>query len=141
MTDVTGDLSSRHRVSWPALNPIARTDTPACRHQAKPQIRDRGGGMNVSDTLRAAAHALSDRTDLGDATALAGLLQNRADDMERNIAIWRRTGQDVPALIAKYYGVYLTVARAVLSDPYYGLTSTVPSPERTKTNPALQRRK
>jgi hypothetical protein len=73
--------------------------------------------MNVPNTLRAAAHALSDRIDLDHATALAGLLQNRADDMERNMAIWRRTGQDVPALIAKYYGVYLTVARAVLSDP------------------------
>lgn len=72
--------------------------------------------MDVPDTLRAAAHALSDRTDLEHATALAGLLQNRADDMERNKAIWRCTGQDVPALIAKYYGVYLTVARAVLSD-------------------------
>lgn len=72
--------------------------------------------MNVPDTLRAAARALSDRTDLEHATALAGLLHNRADDMERNIAIWRRTGQDVPALVAKYYGVYLTVARAVLSD-------------------------
>jgi hypothetical protein len=41
--------------------------------------------------------------------------------MERNIAIWRCAGQDIPALIAKYYGVYLTVARAVLSDPGYGL--------------------
>jgi hypothetical protein len=81
--------------------------------------------MSAPDTLRAAAHALSDRIDLGDATALAGLLQNRAGDMERNIAIWRRTGQDVPALIASYYGVYLTVARAVLSDPHYGLTGTV----------------
>jgi hypothetical protein len=77
--------------------------------------------MNVPDTLRAAAHALGDRTDLEHAIALAGLLQNRADDMERNIAIWRCAGQDIPALIAKYYGVYLTVARAVLSDPGYGL--------------------
>ena len=72
--------------------------------------------MDVPGTLRAAAHVLSDRTDLEHATALAGLLQNRADDMERNIAIWRRTGQDVPALIAMHYGVYLTVSRAVLSD-------------------------
>ncbi|MDQ4092934.1 MAG: hypothetical protein M3143_05880 [Actinomycetota bacterium] len=97
--------------------------------------------MNAPDTLRAAAHALSDRTDLDKATALAGLLQNRADDMERNIAIWRRTGQNVPALIAKYYGVYLTVAKAVLSDSHYGLTATVPSPEELKPNPAPQRRK
>jgi hypothetical protein len=78
--------------------------------------------MNVPETLRAAAHALSDRTDREQAIALAGLLQNRADDLERNIAIWRRTGQDTPALIMKYYGVYLTVARAVLADPRYGLT-------------------
>ncbi len=74
-------------------------------------------GMNVPDTLIAATHALSDRTDLAHAPALAGLLQNRADHMERNITIWRRTRQDVPALIEKYYGVYLTVARAVLLDP------------------------
>jgi hypothetical protein len=52
--------------------------------------------MNVADTLRAAAHALSDWADLVHAPALAGLLQNRADDMERNIALWRRAGQDVP---------------------------------------------
>lgn len=78
--------------------------------------------MNVPDTLRAAAHALNDHTDREQATALAGLLQNRADDMERNIAIWRRAGQDTSALIMKYYGVYLTVARGVLSDPRYGLT-------------------
>lgn len=97
--------------------------------------------MNVPDTLRAAAHALSDRTDLAHAIALAGLLQNRADDMERNIAIWRRTGQDVPALIEKYYGVYLTVAQAVLSDPGYGLTCTAPSADELEPNPALQRRK
>lgn len=70
--------------------------------------------MTVPDTLRAAAHALSDRTDREHATALAGLLQNRADDMERNIAIWRLTGQDVPTLLVKYYGVYLSVARTVL---------------------------
>lgn len=78
--------------------------------------------MNVPDTLRAAAHTLSDRTDREHAIALAGLLQNRADDMERKIAIWRRTGQDTPALIMKYYGVYLTVARAVLAAPRHGLT-------------------
>lgn len=78
--------------------------------------------MNVPDTLRAAAQALRDRTDREHATALAGLLQNRADDMERNIAIWRRAGQDTPALVMKYYGVYLTVARGVLSDPRYDLT-------------------
>jgi hypothetical protein len=70
--------------------------------------------VNVFDTLRAAANALSDRIDLAHAPALAGLLQNRADDMERNITIWQRTGQDVPALVEKHYGVYLTVARAVL---------------------------
>ncbi|MGH3781301.1 MAG: hypothetical protein ACRDRO_11930 [Pseudonocardiaceae bacterium] len=87
--------------------------------------------MNVPDTLRAAAHALSDRTDLAHAPALAGLLHNRADDMERNIAIWRRTGQDVPALVEKYYGVYFTVARAVLLDPRYDHDCAAPSP---KTN-------
>jgi hypothetical protein len=85
--------------------------------------------MDLPDTLRAAAHVLSDRTDLEHAAALAGLLQNRADDMESNIAIWRRTGQDVPDLIAKYYGVYLTAARTVLSDsvavdPYYTASRT-----------------
>lgn len=86
-----------------------------------PLSRDRSGGINAPDMLRAAAHTLSGRKDLAHANALAGLLQNRADDMERNIAIWRCAGQDIPALIAKYYGVYLTVARAVLSDPGYGL--------------------
>ena len=80
---------------------------------AKPRQR---GVMTVFDTLRAAAHALSDRTHRGaHAPALAGLLQNRADDMEGNIAIWQRTGQDIPALVEKHYGVYLTVATAVLS--------------------------
>ena len=72
--------------------------------------------MTVFDTLRAAAHALGDRTDRAHAPALAGLLQNRADDMERNFAIWQGAGQDVPALVDKYYGVYLTVATAVLVD-------------------------
>ena len=76
--------------------------------------------MDTPDTLRAAAHALRDRTSPEHATALAGLLQNRADDMDRNIAIWRRTGQDIPALVVKYYGVYLTVARTVLVCPGYG---------------------
>jgi hypothetical protein len=85
--------------------------------------------MNGPDTLRAAARALSTRTDLAHAPALTGLLQNRADDMERNIGIWRRTGQDVPALVDKYYGVYLTVARAVLLDPCHGLDCTAPSPK------------
>jgi hypothetical protein len=94
---------------------------------AKP--RQRWWGMDVPDTLRAAAHALSDRTDLAHAPALAGLLHNRADDMERNIAVWRRTGQDVAALIEKYYGVYLTVARAVLLDPRYSHDCPTPSPK------------
>jgi hypothetical protein len=101
--------------------------------EQSPRSRDRGGGMNGPDTLRAAARALSDRTDLVHAPALAGLLQNRADDMERNIAIWRRAGQDVPALVDKYYGVYLTVALAVSPDPRHGLDCTAPSPKRTKT--------
>jgi len=84
--------------------------------------------MNVPDTLRAAAYALSDRTDVAHAPALAGLLHNRADDMERNFAIWQGAGQDVPALVNKYYGVYLTVAKAVLVDRSYGLDGTAPSP-------------
>lgn len=79
------------------------------------------------DMLRAAAQALSERTDVAHGPALAGLLHNRADDMERNIAVWQRTGQDVPALIDKHYGVYLTVAQAVLVDPRYGLDYTPPS--------------
>lgn len=70
--------------------------------------------MNAVDTLKAAAQALNDWTDLAHAPALAGLLNNRADDMQHNIALWRRTGQDVPALIDKYYGMYLAVAAAVL---------------------------
>jgi hypothetical protein len=85
--------------------------------------------MNVSDTLREAAYALSDRIDVAHAPALAGLLQNRADEMERNFAIWQGAGQDVPALVDKYYGVYLTVARAVLLDRSYGLDRTAPSPK------------
>jgi hypothetical protein len=85
--------------------------------------------MNVADTLRAAAHVLSDRTHVAHAPALAGLLQNRADDMERNFAIWQGAGQDVPTLVDKYYGVYLTVARAVLLDRGYGLDRTAPSPK------------
>ena len=72
--------------------------------------------MDVPDMLRAAAHVLRDHAELDHGPALAGLLQNRAGDMERNIVIWRRTGQDVPALVEKHYGVYLTVARTVLAD-------------------------
>ena len=72
--------------------------------------------MNVPDMLRAAAHALRDRAELDHGLTLAGLLQNRADDMERNTVIWRRTGQDVPVLVEKHYGVYLTIARTVLTD-------------------------
>jgi hypothetical protein len=71
--------------------------------------------MNGPDTLRAAVHALRDRVELEHGPALAGLLHNRADEMERNIVIWRRTGQDVPALVEKYYGVYLAAARTVLT--------------------------
>ena len=85
--------------------------------------------MDVADTLRAAAQALSDRPDLAHAPALAGLLQNRADDMERNIAIWRRTGQDVPVLVERHYGVYLDVARTVLFDPLYSLDRTASFPK------------
>jgi hypothetical protein len=85
--------------------------------------------MNAADTLRAAAQALSDRPDLVHAPALAGLLQNRADDMECNIAIWRRAGQDVPVLAERYYGVYLAVARAVLFDPRYGLDRAASFPQ------------
>jgi len=85
--------------------------------------------MDVADTLRAAAQALSDRPDLAHAPALAGLLQNRADDMERNIAIWRRTGQDVPVLVEMYYGVYLHVARTVLFDPGYSFDRTTSFPK------------
>ena len=73
--------------------------------------------LKAAETLRAAAYALSDRDDLVHAPALAGLFQNRADDMERNIALWRRAGQNVPILVAKYYGVYLAVAKAVLRSP------------------------
>jgi len=72
--------------------------------------------MNGPDMLRAAAHALSDRAELDHGPALAGLLRNRAVDMERNIALWRRTGQDVPDLVEKHYGVYLTVARTVFAE-------------------------
>ncbi|HZS19649.1 MAG TPA: hypothetical protein VFA63_01540 [Pseudonocardiaceae bacterium] len=73
--------------------------------------------MNVVDILRAAAWALSARPDLARAAALAGLLQNRADDMERNIVVWERAGQDIPVLVERHYGVYLAVARTVLYDP------------------------
>lgn len=71
--------------------------------------------MNAPDTLRAAAHALNDRTNFKYAPALAGLLQNRADDTERKIVIWQRARQDAPALVEKHYGMYLAVARTVLS--------------------------
>ncbi len=66
----------------------SRTCTPACRHRTNSHREaKRCEGVNVPETLRAAAHALSDRTDLEHATALAGLLHNRAYDMERNITI------------------------------------------------------
>jgi len=55
--------------------------------------------MNGPDMLRAAAHALSDRAELDHGPALAGLLRNRALDLERNIAIWRGTAQEVPGLV------------------------------------------
>ena len=79
--------------------------------------RDRGGGINLADTLRRAAHALSGRTDVAHAPALAGLLHNRADDMERSIVLWRRSAQNVPALAQQHYGVYLAVAEFVLFGP------------------------
>jgi hypothetical protein len=82
--------------------------------------------MNFADTLRAAAHALSNRPDLAHAPALAGLLQNRADDMEHNIAVWECAGQHVSNLVEKHYGVYLAVARAILFDPRYGLDHSAP---------------
>ena len=93
--------------------------------------------MNVPDTLRTAAQALSDRPGLAHAPALAGLLQNRADDMERNIAVWQRSGQDVPLLVERHYGVYLDVARAVLFDPHYGYdrTASFPSAEMRRVMP------
>jgi hypothetical protein len=71
--------------------------------------------MNVADMLRTAAQALSGRADLAHAGALAGLLRNRADDVERNIVVWERAGEDVPVLVERYYGVYLTVAKNILS--------------------------
>ena len=74
----------------------------------------RGRGMNSADTLRAAARALSNRTDLAHAPALAGLLHNRADDMERNITLWQHAQQDIPTLIENHYGTYLTAAKTVL---------------------------
>jgi hypothetical protein len=94
-----------------------RPRTPLSNEQTPLTSQDRGGGMNTPDTLRAAAHTLSGRKDLEHANALAGLLQNRADDMEHNIVIWRYTKQDVPALIEKHYGIYLTVATAILLHP------------------------
>jgi hypothetical protein len=86
----------------------------------------RGDGMNGADTLRAAARALSDRTDLAHAPALAGLLHNRAEDLERNIALWRHTQQDIPALVESHYGAYLTVAKAVLLYRRYGRAYSTP---------------
>lgn len=83
--------------------------------------------MNSADTLRAAARALSDRTDLAHAPALAGLLHNRADDMERNIALWRGAQQDIPALVDSHYGAYLTVAKAVLLHRRYGRAYATPA--------------
>jgi hypothetical protein len=35
------------------------------------------------------------------------------------MAFWGCARQDVAALVDKYYGVYLSVARAVLVDPRY----------------------
>jgi hypothetical protein len=84
--------------------------------------------MNAPDMLRAAAQTLSDHPDPARAPALAGLLQNRAADMERSIALWRRAGQDVPVLVERHYGVYLAVARAVLFDSHHGLDRTAPFP-------------
>ncbi len=75
--------------------------------------------MSGLDVLRAAVRALSERADLPQGPALAGLLQNRADDMAWNMAVWGCTGQDVAALVDQYYGVYLSVARAVLVDHDY----------------------
>jgi len=88
--------------------------------------------MNAVDTLRAAACALSHRPDLAHAPALAGLLYNRADDMERNITLWQSAGQDVPALVDKHYGMYLVVAAAVLVDPHNSAELPAPSPKQTK---------
>ena len=82
--------------------------------------------MNGADTLRAAARALSDRTDLAHAPALAGLLHNRADDMERNIALWRGAQRDIPTLVDSHYGAYLTVAKAVLLHRRYGQAYATP---------------
>jgi len=55
--------------------------------------------MNAPDTLRMAAYALNNRTNIKTAPVLAGLLKNRADDAERDIVNWQRAGQDVPALV------------------------------------------
>jgi hypothetical protein len=94
--------------------------------------------MTGPHTLRAAARALSDRTGSAHGPALAGLLHNRADDMEGNISLWRLTDQDVAGLIDKYYGVYLTVANAVLLDPRYGLDCTEASPQLARLPRYLQ---
>jgi hypothetical protein len=105
----------------PALDPVVNCvhSSVAPSSEGSPRSRDRGGGVSGPDMLRAAAHAVGDRTDLAHAPALAGLLHNRADDMERNMAFWGCARQDVAALVDKYYGVYLSVARAVLVDPRY----------------------
>ena len=85
--------------------------------------------MNFADTLRAAAQALSNRPDLAHAPAQAGLLQNRANDMEDNIVVWKCAGQHVSDLVEKHYGVYLAVARAILFDPRYGIDRSAAFPQ------------
>ena len=102
----------------------------------KPAVRSiavmigKGRGMNGADTLRAAARALSNRTDLAHAPALAGLLHNRADDMERNISLWRHPHQDIHTLVENHYGTYLTVAKAILHRRYGQAYSTPPAQTR-----------
>lgn len=97
--------------------------------------------MDVLDTLRAAAYALSDRTDLTHALALAGLLHNRADDMERNIAVWRRAGRDVTALKKS-----TTTCTSLLPELFFSIhvtAMTVPRrpQNKLKGNSALRCRK
>jgi hypothetical protein len=87
--------------------------------------------MNSADTLRAAARALSNRTDLAHAPALAGLLHNRADDMEHNIALWRGAQQDILTLVDSHYGAYLTVAKTVLRHRRHGQAYSSP-PAQTR---------
>lgn len=57
-------------------------------------------------------------------------LQNRTDDIERNIVVWERAGQDIPILVESHYGVYLAVAKTILYDresrrpgPYWIISS------------------